>query len=99
MALHCIYKRNPQKLRKVQQSVIKDKNDNAKRAPILIYVITKKTYSDNGNFHDLGGAITNLFLEAFNQGLIMKWVALINLLISDVLMKKLCQGKQNLGRI
>ena len=63
MALHCIYKRNPQKLRKVQQSVIKDRNDYAKRAAILIYVITKKTYSDNGNFPDLGGAIQMCFLK------------------------------------
>jgi hypothetical protein len=33
-------------------------------------------YSDNGNynrlhFHDLGAANENMFLEAFNQGLIM----------------------------
>ena len=52
----------PIKLRKVQQSVIKDRNDYAKRASILICVIIKKTYSANGNynrllFHGLGGAI------------------------------------------
>jgi hypothetical protein len=38
--------------------------------------ITKKTYSDSGNynrlhFHDLGAANENMFLESFNQGLIM----------------------------
>jgi nitroreductase len=66
---------NPEKLNKAQ-SVLKDINDYAKRAPILICAITKKTYSDNGNynrlhFHDLGAANENMFLEAFNQGLIM----------------------------
>ena len=66
---------NPEKLKKAQ-SVLKDINDYAKRAPILICAITKKTYSDNANynrlhFHDLGAANENMFLEAFNQGLIM----------------------------
>ena len=47
-----------------------------KETPILICAITRKTYSDNGNhnrlhFHDLGAANENMFLEAFNQGLIM----------------------------
>lgn len=46
------------------------------RAPVLICAITKKTYSDNKNynrlhFHDLGAANENMFLESFNQGLIM----------------------------
>jgi nitroreductase len=66
---------NPEILKKAQ-SVLKDINDYAKRAPVLICAITKKTYSDNGNpnrlyFHDLGAANENMFLEAFNQGLIM----------------------------
>ena len=66
---------NPEKLKKAQ-SVLKDINNYAKRAPILICAITKKTYSDTGNysrlhFHDLGSANENMFLEAFNQGLIM----------------------------
>jgi nitroreductase len=66
---------NLEKLKKAQ-SVLKDINDYAKRAPILICAITKKTYSDNANynrlhFHDLGAANENMFLEAFNQGLIM----------------------------
>ena len=66
---------NPEKLKKAQ-SVLKDINNYAKRAPILICAITKKKYSDNGNynrlhFHDLGAANENMFLEAFNQGLIM----------------------------
>jgi nitroreductase len=66
---------NPKMLKKAQ-SVLKGINDYAKRAPILICAITKKTYSDNGNpnrlhFHDLGAANENMFLEAFNQGLIM----------------------------
>jgi nitroreductase len=66
---------NPEKLKKAQ-SVLKDINNYAKRAPVIICAITKKTYSDNGNynrlhFHDLGAANENMFLEAFNQGLIM----------------------------
>src|SRR5918997_1863987 len=66
---------NPEKLKKAQ-SVLKEINNYAKRAPILICAITKKTYSDNGNynklhFHDLGAANENMFLETFNQGLIM----------------------------
>jgi nitroreductase len=66
---------NPEMLRKAQ-SVLKEINDYAKRAPILICAITKKIYSENGtlnrlHFHDLGAANENMFLEAFNQGLIM----------------------------
>ncbi len=66
---------NPEMLKKAQ-SVLKEINDYAKRAPILICAIAKKTYSENGNpnrlhFHDLGAANENMFLEAFNQGLIM----------------------------
>ncbi len=66
---------NLEKLKKAQ-SVLKEINDYAKRAPILICAITKRTYSDNGipnrlHFHDLGAANENMFLEAFNQGLIM----------------------------
>jgi len=66
---------NPEMLSKAQ-SVLKEINDYAKRAPILICAITKKTYSENGSpnrlyFHDLGAANENMFLEAFNQGLIM----------------------------
>jgi nitroreductase len=66
---------NPEMLKKAQ-SVLKEINDYAKRAPILICALTKKTYSENGNpnrlhFHDLGAANENMFLEAFNQGLIM----------------------------
>ena len=66
---------NPKMLKKAQ-SVLKEINDYAKRAPILICAIAKKTYSENGNpnrlhFHDLGAANENMFLEAFSQGLIM----------------------------
>lgn len=66
---------NPEMLKKAQ-SVLKEINNYAKRAPILICAITKKIYSDNASpnrlhFHDLGGANVNMFLEAFNQGLIM----------------------------
>jgi hypothetical protein len=75
MALHSFHKWQP---RKAKESTIcfKEINDYAKRAPILICAITKKTYSDNGipnrlHFHGLGAANENMFLEAFNQGLIM----------------------------
>ncbi len=66
---------NPEKIDKAR-SVLLEINDYAKRAPILICAITKRTYSDTGNynrlhFHDLGAANENMFLESFNQGLIM----------------------------
>ena len=66
---------NPDILKRAQ-SVLKEINDYAKRAPILICAITKKTYTDNEkpnrlHFHDLGAANENMFLESFNQGLIM----------------------------
>src|SRR5262249_15800016 len=65
---------NPEKLKKAQ-SVLKDINEYAKRAPILIWAIARKTYSNKNyyrlHFHDLGAANENMFLEAFNRGLIM----------------------------
>ena len=66
---------NPEKLN-IARSVLLEINNHAKRAPILICAITKKYYSDNGiynklHFHDLGAANENMFLESFNQGLIM----------------------------
>lgn len=66
---------NPVKLDKAR-SVLLEINNYAKRAPILICAITKKIYSDTGiynrlHFHDLGAANENMFLESFNQGLIM----------------------------
>jgi nitroreductase len=66
---------NPEKIDKAG-SVLLEINNYAKRAPILICAITKKTYSDTGiynkfHFHDLGAANENMFLESFNQGLIM----------------------------
>jgi nitroreductase len=66
---------NPEKIDKAR-SVLLEINNYAKRAPILICTLTKKTYSDTGtynklHFHDLGAANENMFLESFNQGLIM----------------------------
>jgi nitroreductase len=66
---------NPEMLKNAQ-SVLKEINEYAKRAPILICAVAKKTYSENGDpsrlyFHDLGAANENMFLETFNQGLIM----------------------------
>ena len=66
---------NPEMLKKAQ-SVLKEINDYAKRAPVLMCAITRKTYSEDGkpnrlHFHDLGAANENMFLESFNQGLIM----------------------------
>ena len=68
-------KDNPDNLKKAQ-SVLLDINSFAKRAPILICALAKKTYSDNGiynklHFHDLGAANENMFLESVNQGLVM----------------------------
>ena len=66
---------NIEKLKKAQE-VLLEFNSYAKRAPVLICSITKKIYSDKGTFnrlyfHDLGAANENMFLESFNQGLIM----------------------------
>lgn len=66
---------NPEKLKEAQ-SVLLESNAYAKRAPILICAIAKKNYSEGGkynrlHFHDLGASNENMFLEAFNQGLIM----------------------------
>ena len=66
---------NPSRLLEAQ-SVLLDSNSFAKQAPILICAITKKTYTDSLElnrlyFHDLGAANENMFLECFNQGLIM----------------------------
>jgi len=66
---------HPENLEKAQ-SVLKEINEYAKRAPILICAISRKSYSDNNvynrlHFHDLGAANENMFLEAFNQGLIL----------------------------
>jgi nitroreductase len=68
-------KDNPEKLMEAQ-SVLLESNSYAKRAPILICAIAKKNYSEGEkynrlHFHDLGAANENMFLEAFNQGLIM----------------------------
>ncbi len=67
---------NPNKLKEAQ-SVLLKVSYYAKRAPILVCAIAKKNHSDNGSyntlhFHDLGAAANeNMFLESFNQGLIM----------------------------
>ena len=66
---------NPSRLLEAQ-SVLLESNSFAKQAPILICAITKKTYTESLElnrlyFHDLGAANENMFLECFNQGLIM----------------------------
>jgi len=66
---------NPDNLKQAQ-SVLMESNSFAKRAPILICAIAKKNYTLNErynrlHFHDLGAANENMFLESFNQGLIM----------------------------
>jgi nitroreductase len=66
---------NPSRLSEAQ-SVLLESNSFAKQAPILICAITKKTYTGSQDpnrlcFHDLGAANENMFLESFNQGLIM----------------------------
>lgn len=66
---------NPDKLKEAQ-SVLMESNSFAKRAPILICAIAKKKYTLDESYnrlhlHDLGAANENMFLESFNQGLIM----------------------------
>ncbi|MDQ3835354.1 MAG: nitroreductase family protein [Thermoproteota archaeon] len=73
---YIVFTNDNRKMLERAQSVLKDINDYAKRAPVLICAIAKKTYSDNGSmnrveFRDLGAANENMVLEAFNQGLIM----------------------------
>lgn len=68
-------KDNPVRLMDAQ-SVLLESNSYAKRAPILICAIARKNYSEGEkynrlHFHDLGAANENMFLEAFNLGLIM----------------------------
>ena len=63
---------NPEILKKAQ-SVLKEINDYAKRAPILICAITKKTYTDNEkpnrlHFHDLGVEMRICFLKHLIKG-------------------------------
>ena len=74
---------NPSRLLEAQ-SVLLESNSFAKQAPILICAITKKTYTDSLElnrlyFHDLGAANENMFLECFNQGLIMHEMGGFNL--------------------
>ncbi len=66
---------NPDRIN-IARSVLLEINEYAKRAPILICAMSKINYTDNGIFnkfhiHDLGAANENMFLESFNQGLIM----------------------------
>jgi nitroreductase len=77
---------NPSRLLEAQ-SVLLESNSFAKQAPILICAITKKTYTDSLElnrlyFHDLGAANENMFLECFNQGLIMHEMGGFNVKLS-----------------
>ena len=74
------------------QSVLLESNSFAKQAPILICAITKKTYSNSQDpnrlyFHDLGAANENMFLESFNQGLIMHEMGGFDLTLAKELFK------------
>ncbi len=61
---------------KAAQSVLAEGNSWANSAPVLICSIASSEFSRNGNpnrwaAHDLGAASENMFLEVFNQGLVM----------------------------
>ena len=62
------------------QSVLMEGNSWAKSAPVLICSISKRTFTRNDNpnrhaMYDAGAATENMFLEAFNQGLVMHEMA------------------------
>ena len=82
---------NPRKLSEAQ-SVLLESNSFAKQAPILICAITKKTYTESQDpnrlyFHDLGAANMNMFLESFNQGLIMHEMGGFNVALAREIFK------------
>jgi nitroreductase len=57
-------------------SVLSESNAYARKAPVLICGVAKKTYTHNDKdnrhyMHDLGAATAYMFLEAYNQGLAM----------------------------
>lgn len=58
------------------RSVLTEGNSYARKAPVLVCVVAKKTLThnnaDNGKrLHDVGAATAYMFLEAYNQGLAM----------------------------
>ncbi len=58
------------------RSVLSESNAYARKAPVLICGVAKKTYTHNEkdnrhHMHDLGAATAYMFLEAYNQGLAM----------------------------
>ena len=82
---------NPQRLSEAQ-SILLESNSFAKQAPILICAITKKTYTESQDpnrlyFHDLGAANENMFLESFNQGLIMHEMGGFNVTLAKEVFK------------
>jgi nitroreductase len=82
---------NPSRLLEAQ-TVLLESNSFAKQAPILICAVTKKTYTDSLElnrlyFHDLGAANENMFLECFNQGLIMHEMGGFNVKLAKEIFK------------
>ncbi|HEX9677338.1 nitroreductase family protein [Nitrososphaera sp.] len=58
------------------RSILSEGNSYARKAPVLMCVVAKKTLThngaDNGKYlHDAGAATAYMFLEAYNQGLAM----------------------------
>src|SRR5574341_696996 len=58
------------------RSILSEGNSYARKAPVLMCVVAKKTLThngaDNGKYlHDTGAATAYMFLEAYNQGLAM----------------------------
>ncbi len=62
------------------RAVLTDGNDWARKAPVLICAVAKTEFTRNGKpnahaWHDVGASSENMFLEAFNQGLVMHQMA------------------------
>lgn len=58
------------------RSVLSEGNAYARKAPVLMCGVAKKTYTHNDKdnrhyMHDVGAATAYMFLEAYNQGLVM----------------------------
>ena len=68
------------KAHEAAESVLMDGNAWAKQAPVLICAVAGTRFTKNGKpnahaWHDVGASSENMFLEAFNQGLVMHQMA------------------------
>ena len=70
---------NPEAM-EAARAVLMDGNDWARKAPVLICAVAKMEFTRNRKanahaWHDVGASSENMFLEAFNQGLVMHQMA------------------------